>query len=240
VADTEPVPRLPTSTDEELLEAESRAIVSELDDDARIERMSVEIEMGFRKLSPLRGHAVTVFGSARTPEGHPQYEIGRELGRRLGKAGWAVITGGGPGAMEAANRGAQDVGALSVGLGIELPHEQDMNPYIDLPLEFHYFFARKIMFVRYARAFVALPGGFGTLDELFEAWTLVQTQKIRHFPIVLFDGAYWGGLVDWVRDTVLADDKISPEDLELIHLTDDLDEVVHIVHEAELYRPPAD
>ncbi len=150
-----------------------------------------------------------------------------------------MITGGGPGAMEAANRGAQDAGSLSVGLGIDLPEEQGLNPYVDLGLNFHYFFARKIMFVRYARAFVVLPGGLGTGDELFEAWTLVQTEKVHHFPIVLYGSAYWAGLLEWIEGTVLADGKISPGDLDLIQLTDDPDEVVRIVREAERYRPAA-
>ena len=232
-------PRAPTSADEEVLEADTLAIVSELDDASRVRRMATEIDMGFEALKDIKGHAVSVFGSARTPEDHPHYAAAREVGRRLGLAGYAVITGGGPGAMEAANRGAQDAGALSVGLGIELPLEQGMNPYIDLPLEFHYFFARKIMFVRYARAFVVMPGGLGTMDELFEAWTLVQTQKVRHFPLVLFGSDYWAGLLAWLRDPVLAEGKISPADLDMAYVTDDPDEVVRIVSDAESYRPPA-
>lgn len=230
--------RPPRSADEEVLEADTLAIVSELSDADRVRRMASEIEMGFEALHRLRGHGVSVFGSARTPVDHPDYALAREVGRRLALAGFAVITGGGPGAMEAANRGARESGGVSVGLGIELPHEQGMNPYVDLGLDFHYFFARKIMFVRYARAFVALPGGMGTLDELFECWTLVQTEKVRHFPIVLLGTEYWSGLLGWLRGTVLAEGKISPEDLDLAHLTDDLDEVVHIVSEAEAYRPP--
>lgn len=233
-------PREPTSADEEVLEADTLAIRSRMDDAARVRRMADEIDMGFRKLATIRGHGVSVFGSARTPEDDPQYATARDVGRRLGEAGFAVITGGGPGAMEAANRGAQDAGALSVGLGIELPHEQGINPYVDLALEFHYFFARKIMFVRYARAFVVLPGGLGTLDELFEAWTLVQTEKVRHFPIILFGSAYWDGVLDWLRDPVLAEGKISPPDLALAHVTDDPDEVVRIICDAETFRPPAE
>jgi uncharacterized protein (TIGR00730 family) len=233
-------PREPTSADEELLEADSAAIVSQLDDEARVRRMADELRMGFDALRDVRGHGVSVFGSARTPPDHPQYAQARDLARRLGEAGFAIITGGGPGAMEAANRGARDAGVLSIGLGIELPHEQGINPYVDLPLEFHYFFTRKIMFVRYARAFVVLPGGLGTFDELFEAWTLVQTQKVRHFPIVLFGSAYWEGLVAWLKGTVLAEAKISPQDLDaIVTVTDDPDEVVRIVREAEQHRPPA-
>lgn len=234
-----PEPRPPHSPDEEILEADTLAIVSELDDGDRVRRMAEEIEMAFDALRPIKGHAVSVFGSARTPEDHPDYAAGREVGRRLGEAGFAVITGGGPGAMEAANRGAQDAGSLSVGLGIDLPEEQGLNPYVDLGLNFHYFFARKIMFVRYARAFVVLPGGLGTGDELFEAWTLVQTEKVHHFPIVLYGSAYWAGLLEWIEGTMLADGKISPGDLDLIRLTDDPDEVVRIVREAERYRPAA-
>ena len=146
---------------------------------------------------------MTVFGSARTPEGHPDYEKAREVGRRLAEAGFAVITGGGPGAMEAANRGCREGGGLSVGCNIELPHEQALNPYVDLGVEFRYFFVRKTMFVKYADAFVILPGGFGTMDELFEALTLIQTGKIRHFPVILVGRDYWGGLLDWVRDVML-------------------------------------
>ncbi|WP_241004476.1 TIGR00730 family Rossman fold protein [Conexibacter sp. SYSU D00693] len=232
-------PRDPHSADEELLEADTLAIVSQLDDAARVRRMAAEIEMGFDRLRPLRGHAVSIFGSARTPADSPEYAAGRTVARRLGEEGFAIITGGGPGLMEAANRGALDAGALSVGLGIDLPGEPGLNPYVGIPLEFHYFFARKIMFVRYARAFVVLPGGIGTGDELFEAWTLVQTEKIRHFPIVLFGSDYWGGLLDWMREAMLAGGKVSPGDLDIVHLTDDPEEVCRIVCAAEELRPPA-
>ena len=183
---TQPEPRHPTSDDEELLEAETLAILSEYTDAQRVLRIQDELREGFRQLNHV-GKAVSIFGSARTPPEHPRYEQARQLARHLGEQGYSIITGGGPGIMEAANRGAQDVGATSIGLGIELPHEQSLNDYCDIGINFHYFFTRKVMFVRYASGFVVFPGGFGTLDELFEAATLRQTQKIRYFPIVLFD-----------------------------------------------------
>ena len=182
--------REPTSPDEELLEAETLAIVSLLDDDARVERVDEELRRGFGTLARV-GKAVSVFGSARTPESDPMYGAARDLARRLGEEGFAMITGGGPGIMEAANRGARDAGVPSIGLGIELPEEPGLNEWVDVPLEFHYFFTRKVMFVRYASAFVVFPGGFGTLDELFEAATLRQTEKIRWFPVILFGTDYW-------------------------------------------------
>jgi len=185
--------------------------------------------MGFRELGDLH-RAVSVFGSARTPPGSPEYELAREAGHRLGAAGFAVITGGGPGAMEAANRGAREAGALSIGLNIDLPFEHGYaHDWVDRSLDFHYFFCRKIMFVRYANAFVVLPGGFGTFDELFEALCLIQTEKIRSFPLVLVGTAFWSGLVDWLRETVAAEGKISAGDLDLLHVTDDLGLVVEIV-----------
>jgi hypothetical protein len=229
-------PRRPATDDEELLDADSPAIVSLLDDEARLRRVSAELRRGFEALAHI-GKAVSVFGSARTPPGHPQYEQARALSRMLGEAGFAIITGGGPGIMEAANRGAREAGATSVGLGIELPHEQGMNENVGIPLEFHYFFTRKVMFVRYASAFVVFPGGFGTLDELFEAATLVQTQKIRIFPIVLVGTDYWCDLVKWLRDTVAGEGNISPDDVDMLHVTDDLDEVLRIVDAAEHRRP---
>jgi uncharacterized protein (TIGR00730 family) len=231
-------PRHPTSSDEELLEAETTAIVSELSDEARLERIHEELQQGFAALAHV-GKAVSIFGSARTPAGHPQYEQARRVARMLGSAGWAMITGGGGGVMEAANRGARDAGVPSIGLDIELPHEQAMNPYVDVGLTFHYFFTRKVMFVRYASAFVVFPGGFGTLDELFEAATLRQTGKIRHFPIVLVGRDYWQGLVDWLAGPVLAGGKIAAQDVERLQVTDDLDEVFAIVEAAEHRRPRA-
>src|SRR4029453_5614353 len=161
-----------------------------------------ELRAGFTTLSHI-GKAVSIFGSARTPRDHPRYAAARALARRLGEEGFAIITGGGPGIMEAANLGARDAGVPSVGLGIELPHEQGMNEHVDLALNFHYFFTRKVMFVRYASGFVVFPGGFGTMDEMFEAATLRQTEKIRYFPIVLFDSGYWSGLLDWLTNSML-------------------------------------
>jgi uncharacterized protein (TIGR00730 family) len=169
---------------------------------------------------------VSVFGSARTPADSAEYDAGVRIGRALAEAGFAVITGGGPGAMEAANRGACEAGGVSVGLGIELPFEQGLNPYVDIGVNFRYFFVRKTMFVKYASGFIVLPGGFGTLDELFEALTLVQTRKVTRFPIVLFGSSYWQGLADWVRGTLLREGKVSSADLELMHVTDDVDEAV--------------
>jgi uncharacterized protein (TIGR00730 family) len=229
-------PRHPTSSDEELLEAETAAILSELSDAARLERIHEELRQGFAALAHV-GKAVSIFGSARTRPGHPQYEQARRVARILGSAGWAIITGGGPGVMEAANRGARDAGVPSIGLDIELPHEQAMNPYVDVGLTFHYFFARKVMFVRYASAFVAFPGGFGTLDELFEAATLRQTHKIRHFPIVLLGSDYWRGLLDWLRDPVLREGKIAPEDVDRLQLVDEPSEVLEILEDVEHRRP---
>src|SRR6201995_1988038 len=164
---------------------------------------------------------VPVFGSARTKRDHPEYQQGRELGAALAKAGFAVMTGGGPGTMEAVNRGCSDAGGLSVGLGIELPFEQGLNPWVDLGVNFRYFFARKTMFIKYAQAFICLPGGFGTLDELFESLTLVQTKKVTKFPVVLFGTEYWGGLYEWLDKTVRAGGKVSEKDMHLLHLTDD-------------------
>ncbi len=197
----------------------------------RVLRIQAEFVEGFGQLAELP-RAVSVFGSARTPADSPYYELGVELGAALAQAGWAVITGGGPGAMEAANRGAQEAGGLSVGLGIELPFEQRLNDWVDVGISFRYFFARKTMFVKYAQAFVVLPGGFGTLDELFEALTLVQTQKVTVFPIVLMGAQYWSGLVDWIRERLLTDGMISPADLDLLTVTDSVDEAVAAVQAA--------
>jgi uncharacterized protein (TIGR00730 family) len=227
--------------DEALLQRSARPAF--LDTDPwRALRILSEFVDGFDALAGL-GPAVTVFGSARTRQHDPVYELARTIGRRLAEAGFAVITGGGPGAMEAANRGCQEGGGLSVGCNIELPHEQSINPYVDLGVEFRYFFARKTMFVKYADAFVILPGGYGTLDELFESLTLIQTGKVRHFPVVLVGSAYWQGLLDWIRDVQLPAGAIGPSDLELLRVTDDPDEVVRII---EAYRdahtddPPRD
>jgi uncharacterized protein (TIGR00730 family) len=194
----------------------------------RVMRIQSEFVEGFGALAEVP-RAVTVFGSARTPVDHPEYQAARELGSALAAAGYAVITGGGPGAMEAANRGASESGGYSIGLGIELPFEQGLNEWVDLGINFRYFFARKTMFIKYSQAFVCLPGGFGTLDELFEALTLVQTGKITRFPIVLFGSRTWTGLVDWLRDSVLAAGKISASDLDLLHVTDSVSETVAII-----------
>jgi uncharacterized protein (TIGR00730 family) len=229
-------PRHPTSSDEELLEAETTAVLSELSDEARLERIDEELENGFRALRHV-GKAVVVFGSARTPPDDPQYAEARRLARVLGAAGWSIITGGGPGIMEAANHGARDAGVPSIGLDIELPREQAMNPFVDVGLTFHYFFARKVMFVRYASAFVAFPGGFGTLDELFEVATLRQTQKIRHFPIVLVGSGYWRGLLDWLCESPLRESKIAAEDVERLQVVDDPGEVLAILEAVEHRRP---
>jgi uncharacterized protein (TIGR00730 family) len=187
---------------------------------AQAERIGDEFLRGFQAVAQIDRPAVTIFGSARIREGSAEYEQAREVGRRFAAAGLAVVTGGGPGVMEAANRGAQEGGGLSVGFNIELPHEQHKNPYLDIDLTFHHFYARKTMFVKAAEGFVIFPGGFGTLDELFEALTLIQTGKVLHFPVVLLDRAYWEPLLDWARERLLADGMISTEDVELLYLTD--------------------
>ena len=197
----------------------------------RVLRIQAEFVEGFGSLAELP-RAVTVFGSARTPRDHPEYVIGRALGTALAEAGYAVITGGGPGVMEAANRGCSEAGGFSVGLGIELPFEQGLNDWVDLGINFRYFFARKTMFVKYSQAFVCLPGGFGTLDELFEALTLVQTKKVTKFPVVLLGSDYWGGLYDWIEKTVLDTGKIGEKDMALLYVTDDVDDAVRVVHDA--------
>jgi uncharacterized protein (TIGR00730 family) len=231
-------PREPTSPDEELLEAETTAIRSELTEEERLERIREELRMGFEALAHL-GKAVSIFGSARTARDSPAYEAARTMARRLGEDGYAIITGGGPGIMEAANRGAHDAGVTSVGLGIDLPHEQGLNEYVDLPLNFHYFFTRKVMFVRYASGFVVFPGGFGTLDELFEAATLRQTEKIRYFPIVLMGTEFWGGMMRWLRDSVLAEGNISPADVSTLMVCDEIEPAIELLGDVEHRRPRA-
>jgi uncharacterized protein (TIGR00730 family) len=191
----------------------------------RVLRIQSEFVEGFGLLAELP-RAVSVFGSARTTPSHPEYATGLALGAALARAGFAVITGGGPGTMEAVNRGTSEAGGVSVGLGVELPFEQRLNDWVDIGINFRYFFARKTMFVKYAQAFVILPGGFGTLDELFEALTLVQTRKVTRFPVILFGREHWKGLVDWLTTTVFPAGKISSTDLELLTLTDDVDEAV--------------
>jgi uncharacterized protein (TIGR00730 family) len=201
----------------------------------RVLRIQSEFVEGFGLLAELPA-AVSVFGSARTKPGTADYEAAHALGGALARAGFAVITGGGPGTMEAANRGASEAGGVSVGLGIELPFEQSLNDWVDIGINFRYFFARKTMFVKYAQAFVIMPGGFGTLDEMFEALTLVQTQKVTRFPVILFGTQYWSGLIQWMRDSLLAEGKINPPDLDLLHLTDDVDDAVARILEAEQSR----
>jgi len=195
----------------------------------RIFRIMGEFVEGFEEMTKV-GLAVSIFGSARVPEDHPQYLQCVETARLLGEAGFAIITGGGPGIMEAANKGAREAGAKSVGCNIELPFEQSSNKYVDLSVDFRYFFVRKTMFVKYAQAFVIFPGGFGTMDELFESLTLIQTGKVRHFPVVLMGREYWGGLMDWMKDRMAGEGKVSPADLDLLLLTDDPEEARdHIV-----------
>jgi uncharacterized protein (TIGR00730 family) len=219
--------RTPSTPDEEIIEADRPAVVSTRTDAERLERIQQELVAGFELLGGL-GPAVCVFGSARTGPEHPEYVSAREVGRLLGAAGLAVITGGGPGTMEAANRGAQEAGATSVGLNIELPHEQELNPYCDIGMRFHYFFTRKLMFVRYSVARIVFPGGFGTLDELFEVLTLIQTDKAIDHPVVLAGSDYWSGLLDWMRTELLAEGRISPEDFEIPEASDDPAAIVAI------------
>jgi len=217
--------QLPDSTtDQRLLDSRGDADWVHTDP-WRVLRIQAEFVEGFGALAEL-GPAVSVFGSARTTPDDPMYAAAEEIAAKLCGEGYAVITGGGPGAMEAANKGASECGGVSVGLGIELPHEQGMNEWVDLGVNFRYFFVRKTMFVKYAQGFIVLPGGFGTMDELFEALTLAQTGKVTSFPIVLFGSAYWGGLVDWLRDTMLVDGKVGAADVDMLHVTDDIDEAI--------------
>ncbi|HEX3908457.1 MAG TPA: TIGR00730 family Rossman fold protein [Mycobacteriales bacterium] len=202
----------------------------------RVLRIQAEFVEGFGLLAELP-RAVCVFGSARTPPGSPYYVAGEKISAGLVRDGWAVITGGGPGVMEAANRGATEAGGVSVGLGIELPLEQGLNDWVDVGVNFRYFFVRKTMFVKYAQAFVVLPGGFGTMDELFEALTLVQTRKVTSFPVVLYGSDYWGGLIDWIASTMIEHGTISQADLALVHVSDDVDEIVEIIRKSQQNRP---
>ena len=198
-------------------------------------RIGEEFLQGFEAVERIGRPAITVFGSARVRESHPAYAAAREAGRRLAEAGFAVVTGGGPGVMEAANRGAQEAGGVSVGFNIELPHEQSSNPYVDIGVTFHHFYVRKTMFVKAAEGFLIFPGGFGTLDELFESLTLIQTGKVLHFPVVLFDSGYWQPMLDWIQGRLLADGMISPEDLDLLGVTDSVEDAV-----AQILRPLPD
>src|SRR5438067_3998622 len=209
-----------------------RLLNTELFDPAvAVERIAAEFRAGFEAIEKIDRPAVTTFGSARVREGHPCYAAARAVGRRFAERGWAVITGGGPGLMEAANRGAKEGGGLSVGFNIELPHEQSSNPYLDVSYTFEHFYARKVCFVKPAEGFVIFPGGFGTLDELYEALVLIQTGKVMHFPVVLFDRDYWQEMLAWIRTELLADGMISPDDVDLLYTTDDPEEAVSIVVE---------
>jgi uncharacterized protein (TIGR00730 family) len=219
--------RGPGTTDQRLLDNQGAADWLHTDP-WRVLRIQSEFVDGFGAMAEL-GPAVSVFGSARTDADEPAYALAEEVGRRLAEAGFSVITGGGPGAMEAANKGAMEAGGHSVGLGIELPFETGLNDYIDLGVNFRYFFVRKTMFVKYAQGFAVLPGGFGTLDEVFEALTLVQTEKVTSFPIVLVGRDYWSGLLDWLRGTALGAGTISRADLDLLTLTDDPAEVAEVM-----------
>ena len=229
-----------TTEDERLLAAptvnERRSFTHS--DPWRVLRITSEFVEGFDTLHDVR-NAVTIFGSARTPKDDPVYAQAIKTATLLAKEGIPVITGGSPGIMEAANRGAREGGGLSIGCNIELPFEQHINAYVDRSINFRYFFVRKTMFVKYSTAFVVFPGGFGTLDEMFEALTLIQTGKVKHFPVVLMGTKYWGGLVDWLRDRVAAEGKIAPEDLNLIHPTDDPADAVRWITMARERRTAA-
>ena len=224
-----------TTTDQRLLDSRGPSDWVHADP-WRVLRIQAEFVEGFGALAEL-GPAVAVFGSARTSREDPAYALGERLGRALAEADFAVVTGGGPGAMEAANKGCCEAGGLSVGLGIELPFEAGLNEWVDSGVNFRYFFVRKTMFVKYTQGFVVLPGGLGTLDELFEAMTLVQTQKVTSFPIILMGVDYWRGLVDWLRATVLAEGKIAEADLDMLTLTDDVDEAVALLRAAREVHP---
>jgi hypothetical protein len=223
-----PADGMPTRDEELLVFLETERERVRAADAGRVLDIAAEFTEGFEALAEV-GRAVSVFGSARTPEDHPYYALARGIGAALGEAGFAVITGGGPGLMEAANRGARDAGAMSIGCGIELPMEQDLNPYLDIAMNFNHFFARKVMFVRYASAFVVCPGGFGTLDELFEVLTLIQTRTIRHTPVILVGDGEWDGLLAWLRERPLADARIDPSDMDLLRVVSDPATLVEIV-----------
>lgn len=226
--------RKPGTTDQRLLDSHGDTNWVH-EDPWRVMRIQSEFVNGFGALAEL-GPAFSIFGSARTPKDHPEYRAAELLARRLSDRNYAIITGGGPGVMEAANKGCFQGPGLSVGLGIELPFEQGMNDYVELAIDFRYFFARKTMFIKYSQGFVVFPGGYGTFDELFEALTLVQTKKVTSFPVVLVGTEYWNPLVDWLRNTVLPAGKISVEDVDSLHVTDDIDEVVRILINAEAKR----
>jgi uncharacterized protein (TIGR00730 family) len=211
------------AVDRQILEHDETAL------EEHVAMIAEELRMGFEAVDRIPRPAVTVFGSARIQAATGQYEQARACGRELARAGFAVVTGGGPGTMEAANRGAKEAGGFSVGFNIELPHEQEPNPYLDIALRFSHFYARKVALVKAAEGFILFPGGFGTLDELFESLTLIQTDKVRQFPVVLIDRAYWRDLLEWIGDEPLAQGMISPEDVKLLHVTDDVAEAVELM-----------
>jgi len=214
--------------DQKLLRSEAPTAGFQETDTWRTLRILGEFVEGFDALADV-GPAVSIFGSARVGRRNRYYGAARRLAAELARQGFAIITGGGPGIMEAANRGARDAGGLSIGANIELPFEQGLNEYVDLGMEFRYFFVRKVMFVKYAEGFVIFPGGFGTLDELFESLTLIQTGKVEHFPVVLYGKDYWDGMMQWIRDKPLYEEKISPEDLDLLTVTSDIDEACEAI-----------
>src|SRR3954447_4854731 len=218
----------PRTPDEEILQAQSPRTADLHGDPERLERIQAELQKGFELLDDV-SYAISMFGSARVREGDADYELARTIARKLAEAGMAIITGGGPGVMEASNRGAKEGGSLSIGLNIDSPFDKHENPSLAREMPCHYFFTRKLFFVRYAIGFVVLPGGFGTLDEMFEALTLSQTDKIRHFPVVLVGKDYWGGLVDWIRARLLEEGKISHGDMDLFRICDDPKDVVSAV-----------
>lgn len=230
ISPTEPLPHEQSDRDEHAFE---RALNFDftVTDPWRVMRIMGEFVNGFDALAHIPA-SVAIFGSSRVEAGDPIYEAAVETARLLARAGFGIITGGGPGIMEAGNKGAQDGGNLSIGCNIELPFEQFSNPYLDVSLEFNYFFVRKTMFIKYSSAFIIFPGGFGTMDELFEAVTLIQTHKISHFPIVLYDSHYWNGLLNWIRDTMLPRNMISPQELQLLHVSDDPAEICQLICDA--------
>lgn len=230
ISPTEPLPHEQTSLDNHAFE---RALNFDftITDPWRVLRIMSEFVNGFDALAHIPA-SVTIFGSARIKAGDPIYEAAVETARLLAKAGFGIITGGGPGIMEAGNKGAQDGGNLSIGCNIELPFEQTSNPYLDVSLDFNYFFVRKTMFIKYSSAFIIFPGGFGTMDELFEALTLIQTHKVSHFPVILYDSKYWSGLVNWMHDTMLTQGMVSPQDMDLLQISDDPEEICKMVSKA--------
>jgi uncharacterized protein (TIGR00730 family) len=216
---------------------ESRYCINSMSsgDSWRLFRIMAEFVDGFDTLSSIKRPSVTIYGSARTAEDHPDYLKARDIARKLAEHGYGIITGGGPGIMEAANRGSIDAGGLSIGLNSDLPHEQEGNPYVNLPLDFRYFFVRKVMFMKYSMAFICMPGGFGSMDELFESLTLIQTRKIRPFPIILVGSSFWTGLVDWIKEQLLGNGKIAEDDLMLFEIMDDVDEIVTYIRKTVVF-----